>query len=103
MPRVEVPDEFPHTSSARRAQLRRQGVTARSITANTLTADATAWGGRGGLAQLRGLAIVATILDEETAREVAEAREDGHSWATIGAALGVSKQAAQQRYGVKAD
>lgn len=30
---------------------------------------------------------------------VAEARTEGHSWAAIGAVLGVSKQTAQHRYG----
>ena len=32
-------------------------------------------------------------------REVFAARRQGHSWAAIGYALGVSKQAAQQRFG----
>jgi hypothetical protein len=33
-------------------------------------------------------------------RHVATARKTGHSWATIGLALGVTRQAAQQRFGV---
>jgi hypothetical protein len=32
-------------------------------------------------------------------RRVHIARRDGHSWAAIGYALGVTKQAAQQRFG----
>jgi hypothetical protein len=32
---------------------------------------------------------------------VAKLRADGYSWADIGARLGISKQAAQQRFGVK--
>lgn len=48
---------------------------------------------------LRGLAIVATLLDDVTARSVNESRELGYSWAEIGLALGISKQAAQQRFG----
>jgi Clp amino terminal domain, pathogenicity island component len=38
------------------------------------------------------------VADELLDRYVAAAREDGRSWAEIGAALGVSKQAAQQRF-----
>ena len=33
-------------------------------------------------------------------RHVADARKVGHSWAAIGFALGVTRQAAQQRFGV---
>ena len=33
-------------------------------------------------------------------RHVANARKAGHSWAAIGFALGVTRQAAQQRFGV---
>jgi hypothetical protein len=32
-------------------------------------------------------------------RHVATARKTGHSWASIGFALGISRQAAQQRFG----
>jgi hypothetical protein len=32
-------------------------------------------------------------------RRVSSARRSGHSWAAIGYALGVSRQAAQQRFG----
>jgi hypothetical protein len=38
------------------------------------------------------------VADELLDRYVATAREDGRSWSEIGAALGVSKQAAQQRF-----
>jgi hypothetical protein len=36
-------------------------------------------------------------------RQVFAARRKGHSWAAIGYALGVSKQAAQQRFGGTAE
>jgi hypothetical protein len=35
--------------------------------------------------------------------QVAEARRAGHSWAVIGASLGISRQAAQQRFGLRDD
>src|SRR3954469_11415270 len=38
------------------------------------------------------------VAEELLDRYVAAAREDGRSWSEIGAALGVSKQAAQQRF-----
>lgn len=51
-------------------------------------------------AQLVGLARASTLLDELTREAVAAARVDGNlSWSQIGAALGMTKQAAQQRYG----
>src|SRR3954471_19402623 len=41
---------------------------------------------------------VCGVAEELLDRYVARAREDGRSWSEIGAALGVSKQAAQQRF-----
>ena len=38
--------------------------------------------------------------DTELRAAIAAAREAGDSWTVIGAALGVSKQAARQRFGV---
>jgi len=48
------------------------------------------------LAGLRGLAAVTRATTDTT---VLRARADGASWEEIGAQLGISKQAAQQRYG----
>lgn len=46
------------------------------------------------------LAELAGELDAQLVRAVRRAREDdGYSWAEIGARLGVSRQAAQQRFG----
>jgi len=41
-------------------------------------------------------------LDSELAESVREARAAHRSWSEIGAMLGVSKQAAQRKYGTKA-
>lgn len=45
--------------------------------------------------------LVATMEEVERtlAGAIDRARHDGYSWSQIGTALGVSKQAAQQRYG----
>ena len=48
------------------------------------------------LADMTGLA---TELDEAIAHAVIGLREAGYSWAEIAARLGVSRQAAQQRWG----
>jgi hypothetical protein len=48
------------------------------------------------LADMTGLA---TELDEAIGRAVIGLREAGYSWAEIAARLGVSRQAAQQRWG----
>ena len=48
------------------------------------------------LADMTGLA---TELDEAIAQAVIGLREAGYSWAEIAARLGVSRQAAQQRWG----
>ncbi len=45
------------------------------------------------------LTEVVALAEEAIERAVADMRGDGCSWAKIGVALGVSKQAAQQRYG----
>jgi DNA-directed RNA polymerase specialized sigma24 family protein len=41
-------------------------------------------------------------VDELMAEAVARCRAEGYSWTDIGARLGISRQAAQQRFGVKA-
>lgn len=47
-----------------------------------------------------GRAVDARVDAEATIRSaVTQARADGHSWATIGAVLGVSRQAAIKRFG----
>jgi hypothetical protein len=39
--------------------------------------------------------------EQELTRAVAAARKQGRSWAAIGMVLGISRQAAQQRFGAK--
>jgi hypothetical protein len=51
------------------------------------------------LGELHGLAALATLVDDLLVDSVADARIDGYSWAQIGEAAGMTRQAAQQRYG----
>jgi hypothetical protein len=48
--------------------------------------------------RLAGLGRLSRILDDRIGREVALNREEGASWATVATSLGVTKQAAHQRY-----
>lgn len=50
---------------------------------------------------LAQLAAERARIEATTTKTVQAAREAGQSWQTIGDALGISKQAAQQRYGAK--
>lgn len=60
------------------------------MTAHTATGDH--------LHDLAQLATQRAELDHRIAARVAQAREAGRTWEQIGAALGVTKQAAQKRY-----
>ena len=51
------------------------------------------------LGYLHGLAALATLVDDLIAEAVTEARDEGYPWAPIGQAIGMTKQAVQQRYG----
>lgn len=53
------------------------------------------------LSALATARIAAEALDDATRHLVMRARLEGSSWSTVGAALGITKQAAQQRYGVQ--
>ena len=48
---------------------------------------------------LKGFGQIRTALEREIRTATYEARKAGLSWSAIGEQLGVSKQAAQQRYG----
>lgn len=54
------------------------------------------------LRRIADLADRSRAVDDELAAAVTVARRDGWSWPAIGAMLGVSKQAAQQKYGQSA-
>jgi hypothetical protein len=58
--------------------------------------------GPGDVEALTGLAELAADVDAAMADAVAALKASGHSWAEVARVLGTSRQAAQQRYGVKA-
>ncbi len=51
---------------------------------------------------LKGLVDLRTELDAQIKESAQTLQAQGYSWAEIGRVLGVSKQAAQQRFGKKA-
>lgn len=50
------------------------------------------------LRRVREAADATDVAADDLRRAVAEARTNGESWGTIGMALGVTRQAAQQRF-----
>lgn len=111
--RVEVPD-FPSwfhrvpggwKPPGRSSRIVKDGeLTEREAVKMRLSDMATAWGAADPALivdnDLHGLAVLSTLLDEVIAEEVTHARESGASWSEVGRALGMSRQAAQQRFGV---
>ncbi|WFE29648.1 hypothetical protein O7623_10865 [Solwaraspora sp. WMMD791] len=53
----------------------------------------------GDVEALRDLTALASVLDDTIGQAVTGLRAFGYSWAEIGARLGISRQAAQQRWG----
>lgn len=53
--------------------------------------------------ELEGLAMLNSLMSDTIKWVVAERRAAGASWSDIGKSLGISKQAAQQRFGKKAE
>lgn len=51
-----------------------------------------------GLTGLREASVLASVADARLRAAVGSARVAGATWASIGAAIGITKQAAQQRY-----
>lgn len=55
--------------------------------------------GTEGLPTLRELRDLSALIDQGIAQNAAALRQVGATWAEIGSALGISRQAAQQRFG----
>lgn len=53
----------------------------------------------GDVEALRDLIALSTVIDQAICEAVTGLRAFGYSWAEIGARLGISRQAAQQRWG----
>jgi hypothetical protein len=53
----------------------------------------------GDIDALADMAALSAILDDTITTAVAGLRQHGYSWADIGSRLGVTRQAAQQRWG----
>ena len=56
----------------------------------------------GDLRRISEILAARVIQERELAEAVADARANGRSWAKIGLALGISRQAAQERFGNRA-
>jgi hypothetical protein len=71
----------------------------------TGTFEDTSWRSEGGteLDLVRRTAAADAIVGDLLRQAVAAARSAGHSWAAIGATLGMSRQAVQQRFGSATD
>jgi hypothetical protein len=97
---------WPYPSYADRRWLGGDGGTDRSLAAVVRTLRATVAAAGGTVSQdpdslldaLHQLAEIAERVDWAMLSLVGESRAHGVSWVMIGAALGVTKQAAQQRY-----
>ncbi len=97
MPKVPMPEQSPVPVSphAKRLPFREE-------TMGEVYAEASTIGRRdleGNLRLMNGLAAMSTLIDELIVEQVVEARASGYPWSEIGAALGMTKQATQQRYG----
>lgn len=53
------------------------------------------------LARLRVLRVLMDLVQDEIAREVRSSRTKHRGWGELGAALGVTRQAVQQRFGTR--
>ena len=91
---------------ARRARKRRTGRIETDEYGRRIRKLLAAYGrrvGEGDIEELAGLAGLADELEAIIADAVAELRTWDYSWADIGRVLGITRQAAQQRFGGKAE
>ncbi|HHX47680.1 MAG TPA: hypothetical protein GX718_09975 [Brevibacterium sp.] len=97
----EVPDWSDMVTPAARRRISREYGTQREMVKLELVQLASTFGGCGDLATLTGLARMSALIDEVLVEVVADWRADRYTWAEIGEALRVTKQAAHKRYGDK--
>jgi hypothetical protein len=96
MPKVPMPETSPIPVSPRAKRL-----PFRDLVAGELNAMASTTGSQDldSLRVMNGLAAMSTLIDELIVGQVVEMKTSGYSWSEIGAALGMTRQATQQRYG----
>lgn len=70
-----------------------------NLAADSLEMAAVAHGSAWHAGELDNLATARKHVEELLAHAVTEARFAGETWAQIGASIGMTRQAAQQRYG----
>ena len=97
MPKVPMPEKSytPMSTRTKRPPLRETVVQWLSVTASAAVGDPDLHD----LTEMNGLAALSTLIDELIHAQVVEMKTSGYSWSEIGAALGMTKQATQQRYG----
>jgi hypothetical protein len=97
MPKVPMPEQsyIPMSTRAKRPPLRETIAQQLSVIASGSCGDPDLHD----LTEMNGLAAMSTLIDELILAQVVEMKTFGYSWLEIGAALGMTKQATQQRYG----
>ncbi len=78
--------------------IRRDRLTKEERLVTAINGLASGLSDEGDIWELSGLARLSTKVDEQIGVAVQMARAGGESWGAIGAALGMSRQAAQQRF-----
>jgi hypothetical protein len=92
----------PPTGKGRPSKPRRRNVVENDEYAAFIRRILRAYGKRvatGDVEALRDMVALSSLLDEAIGQAVIGLRAHGYSWAEIGSRLGISRQAAQQRWG----